>query len=243
MTKFFGSILILFILFSCVEKNEYQAGICLSFDDNYLEDWVAILPLLEKYDAKVTFFLTGVGNYNEQEKKWLQQLVLAGHDIGAHGELHVSAHQYIQEYGFRKFWTDEVEANIVALKNLGISPTHFAYPYGERNKLMDFMLWMKFKATRNVASINSPKNLLEDQVLRSKASFLTYSLSIDESELSSLEQINSLIERAKSERKILFLHAHGVGESGQYSLSINRLDSLLKMGAEHHIKFISFGDL
>lgn len=202
-----------------------------------------MLPLLEKYDAKVTFFLTGVGKLGEQEKAWLKQIQDAGHEIGAHGELHVSAHQYIKEHGYRKFWANEIEANILALKNLGIIPRYFAYPYGERHKLMDLMLWTKFKATRNVASINSSSEILEKQVLKSQASFHYHSLSIDAGELGSLEQIRTLMEKAKKEQQVLFLHAHGIGESGDYHVSYDRLDSLLRMGKVQGLDFIAFRDL
>lgn len=238
----FYTFFVLWIFSSC-QSDKLKPGICLSFDDNYLEQWVQILPLLDEYDAKVTFFLTGVGKLTDQEKTWLNQIYEAGHEIGAHGELHVSAHQYIQKYGYRKFWKDEIKDNIWALKNLGISPVFFAYPFGERNKLMDLMLWTKFKATRNVASINSSSEILEKQVLKSQASFHYHSLSIDADEFDSLEQIRTLMEKAKKEQQVLFLHAHGIGESGDYHVSYDRLDSLLNMGKAQGLDFLAFRDL
>ena len=33
--------------------------ICFTFDDRNFDDWIAALPLLRKYDAKVTFFVCG----------------------------------------------------------------------------------------------------------------------------------------------------------------------------------------
>lgn len=233
----------LFLCFSSCHQKVTSASICLSFDDLYLEQWVQMLPLLEKYEAKVTFFLTGVGKLGEQEKAWLKQIQGAGHEIGAHGELHVSAHQYIEEYGYRKFWKDEIDANILALENLGIEPRFFAYPYGERHKLTDLMLWTKFRATRNVTSIKNSSDILDQQVLRSGPSFHYHSLSIDTGELESLEQIIPLMEKAKKENKVLFLHAHGIGDYGHYGVSMDRLDSLLRIGKDKKIKFISFGDL
>lgn len=238
----FNPLFILWIFSSC-QSNQLKPGVCLSFDDNHLEQWVEILPLLDKYEAKATFFLTGVGKLSEQEKVWLKQIQEAGHEIGAHGELHVSAHQFIQEHGYRKFLTEEIKDNIWALKNLGVSPVFFAYPFGERNKLMDLMLWTKFKATRNVASINSSSEILEKQVLKSQASFHYHSLSIDAGELGSLEQIRTLMEKAKKEQQVLFLHAHGIGESGDYHVSNDRLDSLLRMGKAKGLDFIAFRDL
>lgn len=94
---------LLCMTFSNCQQKVTSAALCLSFDDNHLDQWVEILPLLDEYDAKVTFFLTGVGKLSEKEKVWLNQIQEAGLEIGAHWELHVSAYQYIQKYGYRKF--------------------------------------------------------------------------------------------------------------------------------------------
>jgi peptidoglycan/xylan/chitin deacetylase (PgdA/CDA1 family) len=232
------------ILFAtCTVKEVKTSGICLSFDDNYLEQWVEILPLLDEYDAKATFFLTGVGKMTDQEKLWLKQIQEAGHEIGAHGEIHVSANTYIKKHGYFKYWEDEVQANVQALEEMGIKPDIFAYPYGEKNRLMDFIFWFQFKSTRNVLPIDSSSKKLKKSVFNSGNSFEYYSSGIDSGELGNLQQINPLMEIASQEGRFLFLHAHDIGDRSHYQVSYDRLDSLLKMAKANELNLIPYRDL
>jgi peptidoglycan/xylan/chitin deacetylase (PgdA/CDA1 family) len=230
-------------LTACTKANKLESAICLSFDDNYLESWIDILPLLERYNARVTFFITGAGKLNEQEKAWLKQIQEAGHEIGAHGEIHTSANSYIEDHGYLAYWEYEIQANVAALEALGISPRVFAYPFGEKNRLMDILLWGKFNATRNVLEINASHEIQQKDALKSHPSFHYYSISIDAGELESLEQLGPFMQVAKQEEKVLFLHAHDIRDSGGYTVTKQRLDSLLQLGEYLGLKFISFSEL
>jgi len=234
---------IYFLLTSCQNDISKQSGICLSFDDKNLEQWIEILPILDKYDAKVTFFLTGVGKLSEQEKIWLKQIQEAGHEIGAHGEIHVSANTYIKEHGFRKYWEDEIQSNLDALESLNIYPQVFAYPYGEKNRLIDLMLWFQFKGTRNVVGIGDISKAQEKAVVSSNNRFYYSSISIDQGELESLDLLVPLFEKAKIERKVLFLHAHDIGDKEGYFVSKQRLEEVLRMAIGEGFRFISFRGL
>src|SRR5690606_7288227 len=131
---------------------ERQPGICLSFDDRNLEQWVEVLPLLKENDARATFFLNGVGSLSPTEKKMIRQIQDEGHDIQSHGEYHFSMNSYISDKGLFSYLEKEITENLAAFKELGISPTVFAYPFGEKNHYIDLFLWTKFSATRDVAS-------------------------------------------------------------------------------------------
>lgn len=232
-------IFIVIIFFSCKES-EQKPGICLSFDDNYLEQWVGILPLLDKYDAKATFFLTGVGKLSEQEKAWLKEIQEAGHEIGAHGELHVPANSYIQSNGYRSYWQEEIQANVDALRAIDIRPKVFAYPYGEKNRIMDIALRITFQVSRSVVPLGEG---YEEKALKKRPGFHYYSISIDESELPQVEKLKPLMERAKAEKKVLFIHAHTIGEQGAYTLSAQRLETVLAMGKDMGLDFRSIQNL
>ena len=67
-----------------VETN--QKVVALTFDDGPSKNVEEILPLLDKYQAKATFFL--IGNEIEKYPEEAQQIVNAGHQVGNHTYSH-----------------------------------------------------------------------------------------------------------------------------------------------------------
>lgn len=82
---------------SCYMSKNQQPGICLSFDDRTIEAWYEMRSLLNRYDAKVTFFISEFDSLSEKEIQWLNELAADGHEIGSHGAMHVNAEYYIPE--------------------------------------------------------------------------------------------------------------------------------------------------
>lgn len=228
----------------CIPKNEFGGGVCLSFDDNYLEEWVNILPLFEKYDAKATFFITGVGNLSTQEVAWLKQLKDAGHEIGSHGELHLSMNKYIKEFGLKSYWEKEIKANLIAFQALDIFPKVFAYPYGEKNFYIDALLLTQFDATRNVAIKENLPNKIQEIFYRPDwFQYRFHSLGIDNSEKIGSEAFKNLLERVKENNEIIFLHAHQIGNEHGYEISPEKVKELLDLANNANVKFYTFSEI
>ncbi|MBT2686544.1 polysaccharide deacetylase family protein [Bacillus sp. ISL-37] len=68
------------------EVNTDEKVVALTFDDGPTQQVGDILPILEKYDAKATFFL--IGNKIEKNPEEAQMIVRAGHQIGNHTYSH-----------------------------------------------------------------------------------------------------------------------------------------------------------
>jgi peptidoglycan-N-acetylglucosamine deacetylase len=68
------------------EVNTDEKVVALTFDDGPTQQVADILPILEKYDAKATFFL--IGNKIEKNPEEAQMIVRAGHQIGNHTYSH-----------------------------------------------------------------------------------------------------------------------------------------------------------
>ena len=243
--KFTRAVVIVFLLIlaeSCQSKIEVDKPfICLSFDDLYLESWVAILPMLDQYQAKVTFFLTGVNQLGVNEKNQLRQIIEAGHDFGAHGELHVSANQYIEKEGHLSYWREEIQANKQGLINLGLAPKVFAYPFGEKNSLMDPIIKTCFSHTRNVAhasEIHAPQPVM----LTGNIGKEIFSLGIDNRESLDSGSLEALMEAAIIEGKGLFLHAHDIGDQMGYMINRGRLEELLELAEIKGIPLITYAE-
>jgi peptidoglycan-N-acetylglucosamine deacetylase len=99
ITAIFLALLVLFGTYKLMNSRTYQffGGItqqvetedkvvALTFDDGPTENIPGLLPLLEKYNAKATFFL--IGNEMEKFPGEAEKLVTAGHQIGNHTYSH-----------------------------------------------------------------------------------------------------------------------------------------------------------
>ncbi|MCM3574224.1 polysaccharide deacetylase family protein [Mesobacillus subterraneus] len=68
------------------QVNTDEKVVALTFDDGPTQQVEDILPILEKYDAKATFFL--IGNEIEKNPEAAQMIAQAGHQIGNHTYSH-----------------------------------------------------------------------------------------------------------------------------------------------------------
>ena len=100
--------------------------IALTFDDGPTKNVDQILPLLDKYDAKATFFL--IGNDIEKHPEEAKKIVEAGHQIGNHTYSHnrmvLKTLSFIQE---------EIEKTDELIRKAGYtSEIDFRPPYGKK---------------------------------------------------------------------------------------------------------------
>jgi peptidoglycan/xylan/chitin deacetylase (PgdA/CDA1 family) len=108
---------------------------CMTFDDGYLDNFELSLPVLERYDAKATFFLIasalggrmpGRDGERFMTADHARELVAHGHEIGSHTLTHASLDKIPSEdarreiANSRRVLEDAVAADITAI----------AYPFG-----------------------------------------------------------------------------------------------------------------
>ena len=122
-------------LSSCREKpkNLPPAGIALSFDDRYIEEWTRLRPLLKKYNAHVTFYVTQFDSLTPKEVALLHQLQRDGHEIGAHGAAHIRVLDWMRGGGsLDDFFRYEIEAELISMRKAGFKPVTFAHVGGQQ---------------------------------------------------------------------------------------------------------------
>ncbi len=102
--------------------------ITISFDASWGGDkTLAILDLLDQYNAKATFFLVGI--WVDKYPELVKEIAARGHEIGNHSDSHAHFTQ-ISESKIRQE-LDSCSDKIEALT--GIRPTLFRPPYGDYN--------------------------------------------------------------------------------------------------------------
>lgn len=110
----------------CVQTEKPQ--VALSFDAAWgNEDTKQIMDILEKYNVKVTFFMTG--GWVEQYPEDVKYISAQAHDLGNHSENHKNMSQLDE-----KEMRSELKTTHDKVKNLtGINMNLFRPPYGDYN--------------------------------------------------------------------------------------------------------------
>lgn len=101
----------------------------LTFDDGPSQNTERVLDILDKYDAKATFFVTGL---MPQYAPWIKEAYKRGHTIG----LHTYSHDYAQVYSSTAAFYADLDAigNLVK-EQIGYVPAFIRFPGGSSNTI------------------------------------------------------------------------------------------------------------
>lgn len=112
------------------EKKNVEKRVYLTFDDGPSKNTEKILDILEKYDAKATFFVVGQEDYFS--KKMYQRIVDEGHTLA----MHSYSHDYSQIYKSKKaFVKDLRKIEKLLYDATGEEPVYYRFPGGTSNKV------------------------------------------------------------------------------------------------------------
>jgi peptidoglycan/xylan/chitin deacetylase (PgdA/CDA1 family) len=131
---------------------EVPGSLALSFDDHDLVGWTALRPVFERYAARVTFFVSGFLDLDDEERAQLHQLAADGHDIQYHSTHHEHAAEYSAAHGVEAYLADDILPALEAMRADGFDPDVFAYPFGGRSAETDRALEPYFANLRAIRS-------------------------------------------------------------------------------------------
>ncbi len=237
---------LLFVL-GCNNTKKPSAGICLSFDDRYIDEWYQMSELLNQYNAKVTFFITQFDSLTEEEIDKLKQLRAQGHEIGSHGSMHVISEYYIKEHSWNEYIDNEIIANKLAMQAKGLEPVSFAYPYGAKYWFTDYLISREHKAIRSDLPVNAERDLtkMDGIYYDFDGDNEFYSMGFDSNYHLTHEMITQAMKRAKMNNEVLFLHGHvpDNGQAAKYEFSMELLTFILMEANRQGLVFYRFSDL
>ena len=119
----------------------------ITFDDGYSSDYIYALPILEKYDAKATFYIIGskINTTGYMTTQQLKQLSLS--DKVQLGNHFYEIHDYTRDNLSSMYKTEphkikaDYDRNIKFIKSItGIMVTTASYPYGVYGNYFDYMI-------------------------------------------------------------------------------------------------------
>ena len=207
-----------------------NAGLLLSFDDDYIESWERSLDLFDTYGAKVTFFIKG------KFDPFCIKALGRGHDIGYHSLNHLDLRK-ISAAEFAKETIEPAEA----FRKTGVPLASFAYPYGFFEPWMHEILLRSFSVLRGygVTFCLYYKNEITSACIASRA--------IDNTVIPGEENfdliIRSMLMTVKflDDDRILPLTSHRISEAA-WAISPRRLEFLLKTAADLGLQFYLYRD-
>jgi peptidoglycan/xylan/chitin deacetylase (PgdA/CDA1 family) len=249
-----------FSLICCQRKpdNSEKSGIAISFDDHFINDWYALRPLFQKYDANVTFFLTCPDTLTPDEIIKIKQLQKDGHEIGFHGTIHGNATEMLKSHGPQEYIETELKPGLRYLAQIGIKPTSYAHPGGNHTDEVDSILLENgFKILRDVAQAERelfgiPVYHLAPRIMRwiyypFNKQQIVDALMIDEGTNISENEIKEALKKAKDTNTAIMLFGHQPlyekPKNGEYGFSVAFLETILKEAKSQNLKFYTMSEL
>ncbi len=251
---FFTILTFILIFFSSCKHTgeEMTAGLLLTFDDRNMLNWEKQIPLFEKYDAHVTFFVDHFDLLTTAQLEALQKLKNAGHAIGCHGLNHLKAAEYSEEYSIEKYISDEIAPAIELMNSKGYFPTSFAYPSSNRNEKTDNELLKYFRHLRcgwpiegEISKTERYFTKVEDVHKRGMMYGASFHPKSKSDEL--VSQAKKVIDRISKNGELLVLYAHDIRneseEGPKHFITIDALEEILLYSKDNHIKLYSYDEL
>lgn len=244
---YLGLILVLFISCSKNDVDEnlptYKAGVVLTLDDDYVDEWTTANEILKDYSWKATFCVSKINLLSGEKISKIKDLENYGHEIAGHGLNHINAVQFSDLNGVEAYFNQEISPMMSIMSANSFHVKTFAYPYGSRNSATDTKLLTQFNVLRGTTyGAYSPEN----QHCFYNNSNVVYGLGIDSSYSHfSISYFIQLLEYAKVKHKILILYAHKPVQTANasYQTEMNTLIQICNFVKQNNMKFYKLSEL
>lgn len=210
------------------ERN--KKGILLAFDDASTGSWEAALDLFDKYDVKVTFFVS-----TPEVLDFFDKALERGHEIGFHTRLHTNLVQNPD-----LLYSEAIEP-LELFREAGYDITSFAYPYGAYEDWMNVELLKYYDTVRGAYYYRGAYK--EDL----KKGFIE-SYSIDNLHFTSDEEFHARVVEMLDglcgcdDGTVVSVFSHAV-DSGDWCITPARLEILFEEAQKRDLEFYTFKEL
>lgn len=207
-----------------------QAAISLTFDDARLSQVDRGLPILDTYGVKATFYV--VPSQVEQRLPGWKNAVANSHEIGNHtlrhpcsGNFSWSREKALENYTLAQMGRELDEANTAIERSLGVRPTTFAYPCGQKfvGRGLSVKSYVPLVAERFIVGRGAYDEVGNDPNFCDLARATGISLDgLD------FEQAKQLIDKAAAEGRWLIFFGHEIGPVGHQTVATSTLESVCR---------------
>ncbi|MEZ0007174.1 peptidoglycan/xylan/chitin deacetylase (PgdA/CDA1 family) [Flavobacterium sp. 28YEA47A] len=226
-----------------VSQKPYKAGVVLSFDDAYVDEWFDANQILKKYGWKASFCVCRIDSIGTPQIQKLLEMQKEGHEIAGHGYHHYNAIKYVAANGINEYMKQEIDPMLASMNRLSFNVSSFAYPYGQRSDSIDKALSSKFNIIRGRAfRCDTP----ETEGCYFRGGKYMYAFGIDDNHVHfSMSYLLELLDYTKKNNKILILCGHkpvkNVTEN--YQTKIETLEFICDYMKLNDLQFYTLSDL
>jgi len=206
-----------------------RGAVSLSFDDARLSQIDAGMALLDRHGVKATFFV--VPQAVEQRLDAWKQAIAAGHEIGNHSLNHPCSANFpwarnraLESYSLEQMRSEITEANRRLEELLGVAPSVFAYPCGQKfvGRGRGTQSYVPLIAELFTAGRGWLDESPNDPVYCDLAK-----LTGMEMDGKDFEDLRPLLERVRETGQWLVLAGHEMGPPGVQTTRMNMLEELI----------------
>ncbi len=212
-----------------------KAAITVSFDDARRSQIDVGIPLLNEYDAKGTFYVS-FGSLTERLDGW-KAAAEAGHEIGNHTVNHPCSGNFSfararanEDYTLEKMEAELVDANAKINELLGVTPTTFAYPCGQ--KFVGRGENVKSYVPLVAKHFDCGRGFRDESENCPEIVDLAQALGLD-FDRATFEEVRPMIERSIAQGGWLFYAGHDIGEGGGQTVLSDTLRKLCEYCRDH----------
>lgn len=145
------------------ERPLVRGALALTFDDRNYAGWDAVLPVLAKYGAHVTFCISGP--INERARTSITNYSAVGHSIAVHALEHKPLMVTNTAEEVEGWYRMQIKPQVEELAKLGIKVTALAYPGNRRSAVSDRVLGKYFRHVRAGLYCKRGTSLVENDAM------------------------------------------------------------------------------
>jgi peptidoglycan/xylan/chitin deacetylase (PgdA/CDA1 family) len=221
-----------------VKQGELEGGVALTFDDNYIDDWYAHLPLLDSFGARATFYVSSYYRLSGAQRNKLKILQQHGNEIAFHTTHHVDMVEFLRTKTLQQLMKQEVKDGLDSMAKDGFYPKSFAFPYGKHNDLVDAALLSIF---RSVRALNGTKDYTQS-VCRKKGKTFFRGLGMDDDSKPN-HVITEMLINAKHHHNAVVLVGHRINSRLRPNMSSSKLRFILQQARDLELKYYTIEEL
>ena len=207
------------------------AGILLSFDDDYTDDWERNFDLFDRYNARVTFFIQG------KYCSFCTAALERGHDVGYHTLSHLNLPKVSRET-----FSQETRSQTAIFRSAGVPLSSFAYPFGFFESWMHEELFKSFRILRgyNTGFQAYDPAAIADNVIFSRA--IDNIVFKRDDDFTAAITIMFRTVKFIGRGLILPLTTHAISDNADWGIKPHRLQYLLQTANDLQLTFYRFSD-
>ena len=230
----------------CIPSEAPAGLLLLTFEGRHFDEWLQAMPLLERYGAHATFFVSGP--INGEAIRAMKQLHEAGHSVGLNGLAQKRADEEVAAKGADRFYKEEIELQLENCRVAYIPITSYAYPQRCHTDATDALFKQRsFAHVRGVQDGLGKLHTDDRAFYPTDGQSLPYRLDAvpaGKAYHTDIKDILSCLRRAAAQKEVFVIASHGISSDADgYDMQTAWLERILATAQSCGLRAAGFDEL